>query len=216
VSEHKRRRTAVWLTAAAVVLAVAGGGTYLATRSHTTGGGPAAQDNIRPTRHPHPTSTPSPTASYTAAPVPEGYALSDETDRGYSVPVPDGWTRHVQANGDIDFIDPTQKVDLKISAMDFAGTSPLQGWKDLEPQTRKQVGATYELLRMNSTSWRGKRAAIWEFSWQGTARKWHAIDLGFGQEGSTAYAIYLSAPDSQWATYKPVFDNAVAGIRLTG
>jgi serine/threonine protein kinase len=221
VPEPERRRTAVWLTAAAVVLVVAGGGTYLVTRTHTTGGGPAAQDNIRPTRHPHATpspTTPSPTASsYTAAPVPEGYALSDETDRGYSVPVPDGWTRQVSANGhDIDFIDPTKKVDLKVSNLDFAGASPLQHWKELEPETAGKVGATYQRQRMNSTLWRGQPAAVWEFTFQGKARTWHAIDLGFGQEGGTEYAIYLSAPDAQWATYKPVFDNAVAGFRLAG
>jgi hypothetical protein len=130
--------------------------------------------------------------------------------------VPDGWTRSVKPNGDVDFVDPTSRVDLKVSAMEFAGADPLVGWKEIEPATREQVGDTYKRLRMNATSWRGQPAAIWEFNWQGKTRRWHAIDLGFGQEGGTAYAIYLSAPDEQWAQYKPVFDTAVAGIRLAG
>lgn len=212
---RRRGRAALWLIAALAVVAVAAGGTYLAT-----GPGGDASAAASTSQSPSPSRSPSPTASASAspsiAPVPAGYHLAHEPDRGYSVPVPDGWTRQADSNGDVDFIDPTKTVDLKVSAMEFAGTSPIQGWKELEPQTRQQVGDTYHRLRMNATRWRDQPAALWEFTWQGKTRTWHAIDLGFGEEGGTAYAIYLSAPDDQWATYKPVFDNAVAGIRLAG
>ena len=214
---RRRGRAALWLTAAVAVAAVAAGGTYVATRP--SGGEASASTSQSPSASASASASPSPTATDSAspsiAPVPAGYHLADETDRGYSVPVPDGWTRQADDNGDVDFIDPTKMVDLKVSAMEFAGTSPIQGWQELEPQTQKQVGDTYHRLRMNATRWRDQPAAIWEFTWQGKTRTWHAIDLGFGEEGGTAYAIYLSAPDDQWATYKPVFDNAVAGIRIT-
>jgi serine/threonine protein kinase len=211
---RRRGRAALWLTAAVAVVAVAAGGTYLATRRDGGDASASTSQSQSPSQSPSPTASAS--ASPSIAPVPAGYHLADETDRGYSVPVPDGWTRQADSNGDVDFIDPTKMVDLKVSAMEFAGTSPIQGWKELEPQTRQQVGDTYHRMRMNATRWRDQPAALWEFTWQGKTRTWHAIDLGFGEEGGTAYAIYLSAPDDQWATYKPVFDNAVAGIRLAG
>jgi hypothetical protein len=179
-------------------------------------GGPTATVTTTPT--PAPT-TPSPAPSTTPAPppVPAGYHLVDQANRGYSVPVPDHWTKKVTDDGDqVSYVDPTDTVALKISALDFAGPDPYKHWIELEPQTRGKVHG-YHRERMERTKTAsGQKAALWQFTFEGTNETFRALDLGFGKEGGREYAVYLSAPKAQWTTYKPVFDTAVAGFRQTG
>lgn len=68
---------------------------------------------------------------------------------------------------------------------------------------------------MQQTTFRGQPAAVWEFTFQGRARAFRAIDLGFGHEGEREYDIYLSAPDADWDAYRPTFDKARDGF-ITG
>jgi hypothetical protein len=213
----------------AVVVAtavVAGVGAYAA--NHFGGGGsdPAPTDSpstagpapttASPSPKPRPT-TPSPTITTPASPppVPDGYHLYKNPGRGYSVPVPDGWTKTVTKDGEeVDFVDPTQKVDLKISSLDFASTSPYNHFKSLAPETAANVDG-YHLGRLWETEQFGDPAALWEFTFQGSV-PYHAIDLGFGKPGGTEYAVYVSAPESQWDQNRTVFNNATAGFRQSG
>jgi hypothetical protein len=112
-------------------------------------------------------------------------------------------------------VSPNGLAGLRIGVLRFAGPSALQNWKDIEGQTSAKVD-DYQRLRMTATKWRGRPAAVWEFSFQGSARAWRAIDLAFGTEGGTGYAVYLSAPQGQWARYRPVFQAAADGIRVAG
>ncbi|WP_037912452.1 serine/threonine-protein kinase [Actinacidiphila yeochonensis] len=222
------RRRAVWVAVAvAVVVVAAGTGFALAKRgSHTeagsTGRPTAAAESPTatagtPTQPP--TQSPSPSATTPSAspppPLPDGYHLATEADHGYAIPVPEGWTRSTKNGGDeVNWVDPSGVVDLKVNALEFGSTDPLQHFKDLEPQTEQAVGADgYHRERMQPTTAFGDKAALWEFTFKGSVRDWHAIDLDFTQPGGTEYAIYLSAPQTQWQQWLPVFNNAVAGFR---
>lgn len=155
------------------------------------------------------------TPSYSPSPVADGYHLVEEPDLGFAIPVPDGWKRQVSEDGrQFVHVDPTGLVSLRVSSLDFAGPSPLRHFADVEEQTRRNVDG-YERLRMQSTRWRGLPAAVWEFTFQGRARPFRAIDLGFGRPGGQEFAIYLSAPSDRWVSCRPIFDTAVAGLRLT-
>jgi tRNA A-37 threonylcarbamoyl transferase component Bud32 len=214
-------RRGAWIAvAAAVVLIAAGTGVVLARN-----GSSSRADGPTPT----PTATAvtsapstSPSAATPSAspppPVPAGYHLDHEAAQGYAVPVPDGWTRTVKQDGEeVDWVDSSGLVGLKVNALDFGSTDPLEHFQALEPQTEQQVGADgYHRERMDRTTAFGESAALWEFTFKGSVRDWHAIDLGFGKPGGTEYAIYLSAPQAQWQQWLPVFDNAVAGFRQTG
>ncbi|WP_405586412.1 protein kinase domain-containing protein [Streptomyces sp. NBC_01190] len=226
-----RRRTSSWLAAVLAVAVVAGAGVFALHRfgsaddgsdAKPAGGpsGPATVTTTRPTATTPTATTPSttipPGTTPPPPPLPDGYHHYENTDRGYTVPVPDGWTRQVAKDGEeVDFIDPTQKVDLKISALDYGSTSPYQHFKDLEPETSSQVD-DYHRERLDATTQLGDPAAIWEFTFEGSVRKFHAIDLGFITSGGTEYAVYLSAPDAEWDVNRPVFDAAVAGFRQSG
>ncbi|MBM9504716.1 serine/threonine-protein kinase [Actinacidiphila acididurans] len=219
----RRRKALPWFAAAVAVVVLASAAALVVTRLRsddhtgpTAGPSPSAPVSTAPA--PGPTATgPTATAPSTTPPppVPAGYHLVSRPDHGYAVPVPDGWTRTVKDNGDeVDWVDPTGLVGLKVSALPFGSNDPYQHWVTLEPQTRDQVHQ-YHRERLERTTWGNEPAAIWQFTFSGSIRDFRAADLGFGKPGGTEYAVYLSAPKSQWATYLPVFQTAVDGFRVT-
>jgi hypothetical protein len=128
------------------------------------------------------------------------------------VAVPTGWrTKEKQDGQQVDFVDPTNRVLLRIGRTDLAGTDQVTGWKDLEHSLSKTLTG-YHRLRLHGTCQHDHPAAVWEFTWQASV-PYRAIDLGWSDSHQDGYAIYLSAPASQWQTYQPVFDTAVATIR---
>ncbi|MFC4032914.1 serine/threonine-protein kinase [Streptomyces polygonati] len=220
----RKRRAGAWVAAVLAVAVVAAGGAF-AVQRYGSGGTADAKHPDRTTTPPSPATTAPASTTASAAPatttpppppLPDGYRLFSDTGRGYSVPVPVGWTKQVSNDGEqVDFIDPTQKVDLKISALDFASTSPYEHFINLEPDTEANVRG-YHRKRLDPTTQLGDPAAIWEFTFEGSVREYHAIDLGFGKPGATEYAVYLSAPSAQWTENRPIFDTAVAGFRQSG
>ncbi|WP_372408969.1 serine/threonine-protein kinase [Streptomyces luteireticuli] len=147
--------------------------------------------------------------------VPHGYHWVEEKRLGVGLPVPDGWRRKEKSAVEVDYIDPTGRVDLKVNVLDLASPDPLRHWEDVERDLRTRLTG-YRRLRMQATAYRGGPAAVWEFSFTGRARQYRAIDLGFGRAGGDEYAVYVSAPAEQWDRYRPVFDAVRDGLRVTG
>ncbi|MEU3461544.1 serine/threonine-protein kinase [Streptomyces sp. NPDC006733] len=208
----RQGRRGRWVVALLTAAAVAAGGTaayayFRDTGDDRAGGSGAHTASPQPSS---PTPSPSPSTS-TAPPLPKNYRMVKEDAKGYAMPVPKGWRRSL-ADGEINYIDPTGLVGLKVSVLDYAGPDHLAHFKSLETKVRDTL-AGYHQERMQPTTVFGQNAAIWQFTFKGSKRDYRAIDLGFGKEGEREYAIYLSAPKSQWDEYKPVFDNAVAGFR---
>ncbi|GAB2583916.1 serine/threonine-protein kinase [Streptomyces capparidis] len=204
-----RRRRTVLLSAAAVALAAgaAGGGALWWTQRG---------DGSSGARGPGGSASPSPSggrSSQAPAPVPAGYHL-EEVAPGYSVPVPDGWTRKVLSGGELVFVDPTGLVGLRADAARFAGSDPLRHWRETEEGQTRRDNRNYERVRMDPTTWRGRRAGYWEFTFDGRVRKFRGAELAFPGADGTQYSVYLSAPDAQWEQYQPVFETAVEGVRL--
>jgi tRNA A-37 threonylcarbamoyl transferase component Bud32 len=225
----RRRRTAVWVAAAAALVLGAGAAALtLRPGGHHPDAGPTAKPAGGAThagRTPTPTPTPSATATgpdpaATGAPPPAGYHLATEAALGFAVTVPDGWTRTVKAGSqEVDYVSPDGLTGLRVDIEDYAGSDHYKHFQQVEQQTRSRVD-DYRRMRMNRTRWRDRPAAVWEFSFQGTARQWRAIDIAFSGDSEHAdsdreYALYLSAPYASWATALPVFNTAVAGFRLT-
>ncbi|MEE4541788.1 serine/threonine-protein kinase [Streptomyces sp. V4-01] len=223
---HQRPRRAGRWIGAALAVAVLAAGTALAVQHQRAGHGGSTADGptTRPATTPPTTAPTTPSATPTTAPpppVPDGYHLEANPERGYSVPVPDGWTRSEKNGGDeLDWVNDGDaqdagRVGLKVSALPFASTSPYQHWQNLEPETEAQVD-DYHRERLDPTERFGDPAAIWQFTFKGSKRSYRAIDLGFGKAGGTEYAVYLSAPEADWLDYLPVFNTALAGFRLSG
>ncbi|WP_416977884.1 protein kinase domain-containing protein [Streptomyces sp. T028] len=145
------------------------------------------------------------TPSATVPPVPDGYHLVRDQQLGVSFPVPDGWTEKKGQSDEVTYADPTGLAGITIGMVDPAGSHPVEHFTDIETNTKANY-PTYRRLRLQKTTFREQPAAIWEFTFHGRARVFRAIDLGYGRAGGREYDIYLSAPDAQWDTYRPVFD----------
>ncbi|MGG2460278.1 serine/threonine-protein kinase [Streptomyces sp. RGM 3693] len=206
-SRRKRgRRTALWIVAAMVAAATVTSGVLLwpkgdadAASAHSSG----ADGSSRPTAL---SSSPPP-------PLPAGYHLK-EAGQGFSVPVRDGWTPKNVPGGEVAYIDPSRLVGLRVDVVEFAGSDPLQHWRETEEAQTRRDNPGYERVRMAATTFRGRPAAYWEFTFRGQRREYRAVELAFSGTDGTQYVVYLSAPNVQWNQYRPVFDTAVKGIRV--
>ncbi|MEV6128276.1 protein kinase [Streptomyces violaceusniger] len=210
---RKAVRTAVAASLAVVTVA---GGVYLFGFDHDNG-----QKNNG--GHSSPINKPSAPANEPYTP-PSGYHIVTEKKFGFSLPIPDGWSRQEQSDPDGNTVDRTQEVrylapnglvGLRINVLDFASGDQVQHFEDLEVGFKdKKAYPIYERLRLQETKYQGLPAAIWEFKFRGEVRMYRAIDLGFGKEGEKEYAIYLSGPDADWGTYRPIFDEVRNGFRI--
>ncbi|MFJ9854146.1 serine/threonine-protein kinase [Streptomyces sp. NPDC101150] len=206
-----RRRAVLWGVVGALSVLGAAGGILYATGYLQQPADDAAGGPVQPQTHAEkPKPGPSPTK---LPPTPEGYHRVTEKMFGVSFPVPDGWKREAKPDrNEVNYIDPTSLVCLKVSVLSFASSDNVKHFHDVERQLQaKQAG--YDRMRLQDTTFRGDPAAIWEFRFQGRARKFRAVDLGFGREGENEYAIYLAAPDAEWVKYAPVFTAARDGFR---
>ncbi|WP_405975846.1 serine/threonine protein kinase [Streptomyces sp. NBC_00988] len=194
-----RRRNRKRLVLGGIVIAVAAAVAATAFVLHTTSTSAPG----------HATGSPTTTAS--ASPVPEGYHLVRDRQLGVSFPVPDGWKAGKRTAEGVTYTDETGLAGLTIGIVDPAGPDPSTHFADIEANTKVNY-PSYRRLRMQQTTFQQQPAAIWEFTFQGRVRVFRAIDLGFGREGGREYDIYLSAPDAEWDTYRPVFDTARDGF----
>ncbi|MFC9225519.1 protein kinase [Streptomyces hygroscopicus] len=209
------RKKALW-TAAAASLAVVtvAGGVYLFGIDHDNGqknGAGQSSASGRPSA--------SPAKPYTP---PSGYHIVTEKKFGFSLPIPDGWSRQEKSDPDgntvdrtqeVRYLDPTRMAGLRINVLDFASADQVQHFEEVE-EAFKKAYPVYQRLRLQETKYQGMPAAVWECKFRGEVRMFRAIDLGFGNEGDKEYAIYLSAPDADWDTYRPIFDEVQDGFRI--
>ncbi|MBX7547796.1 serine/threonine protein kinase [Streptomyces sp. tea 10] len=151
------------------------------------------------------------TPSATPSPVPAGYHLVRDQRLGVSFPVPDGWKPKKGPSDEVTYADPSGLAGITIGMVDPAGSHPVEHFADIEANTKVNYD-TYRRLRMQKTTFKGKPAAVWEFTFRGRARVFRAIDLGYGTVGGREYDIYVSAPDARWDTYRPVFDHLRDGF----
>jgi eukaryotic-like serine/threonine-protein kinase len=200
-----RRRTVVRsLLALALAACLAGGGLWWLKGG--SDGQPARASGAN-------ASTPSPSTDPTVPPLPAGYHLA-KPNSGLALPIRNGWTRKTLPGGELAYIDPSGLVGLRVNVVEFAGTDPLQHWRETEEAQTARDNPGYERVRMAETTFRERPAGYWEFTFDGRARKYRAAELAFASADGTQYVIYISAPDAQWATYRPAFDTAVKGVRL--
>lgn len=206
----KRARIVVW---SVVGVLVAGGGVgttwYL---MHPTESGGSSKASANKSTTPKLPKAPDPIGP--PPPLPDGYHRAKETALGVSFPLPDGWQRQPQ-DGGRQIVYTSELAQLTVSVLDFSSGDQVQHFKDVEKAFKRKY-PVYSNLRMQPTVFQGDPAAIWEFTFGGRARTFRGIDLGFGREGGKEYAIYVSAPEADWAKYERVFSTVKDGFRRTG
>ncbi|MFB6618784.1 protein kinase [Streptomyces sp. NPDC085524] len=148
-----------------------------------------------------------------AAAPPAGFNKVTDPIAGFTLFVPDGWTR--KANGDqIDYTPDDGKHFIRIAAdptPDYQ--DPYAHLLDLEKQVKKRTD--YKKVRLNQNTFRDStRAALWDFSW--TEKQTHpgprrAKEQMYVAPDGTEYAIYMSSPIADWATTEQQFDIVLSG-----
>ncbi len=147
-----------------------------------------------------------------AAP-PAGYTKVVDPLAGFTLFVPDGWTR--KANGDqIDYTPDDGKHFIRIasdSTPDYQ--DPYAHLLDLEKQVQKRTD--YKKVRLNQNTFRDStRAALWDFTW--TEKQNHpgprrAKEQMYVAPDGTEYAVYISSPVADWAKTEQQFDVVLSG-----
>ncbi|MFF4446619.1 serine/threonine-protein kinase [Streptomyces sp. NPDC001502] len=144
---------------------------------------------------------------------PAGYNKVTDPIAGFTLFVPEGWTR--KANGDqIDYTPDDGKHFIRIasdSTPDYK--DPYTHLLDLEKQVAKRTD--YKKVRLNQNTFRDStRAALWDFTW--TEKQNHpgprrAKEQMYVAPDGTEYAVYMSSPVASWATTEQQFDIVLSG-----
>ncbi|MCF3174411.1 serine/threonine protein kinase [Streptomyces sioyaensis] len=207
---RKRRgaRVAVW-TVVGVLVAGGGAGTaWYLTQRDDTGVTNEAADKDAPARPRVPDNSLGPPPA-----LPAGYRKITESALGVTFPLPDGWKRQVRDGGrEIIYSSDADRAQMTLSVLDFSSPDQVQHLTDVEGSFKK-LYPVYSRLRMQRTVYQGDPAAIWEFTFQGRARAFRGVDLGFGREGAKEYAICVTAPKDNWTKFAELFTHIKDGFR---
>ena len=132
--------------------------------------------------------------------------------------MPKGWKRQTEGDN-IDYTPDNGRHRIRINvdpSPDFE--NPYMHALDLERIVAKRM--EYTRVKLGQTTYRAQvRASLWEFTW--TEKRdfpgpRHAIDLMYYTDDGTEYAIYMSSPESSWATTREQFDVVLQHWRAPG
>ncbi|MCF2530075.1 serine/threonine-protein kinase [Yinghuangia soli] len=167
---------------------------------------------------PPPGATTPPATTGAPAPVP-GYTWTRDP-AGFSLFVPNGWTRS-QSGAQIDYVDPRSKTFLRIG-IDNGGVRPLDNLTAIDADFKKKK-QDYRTLQLASypIGRPGWEAAVWEFTWLGNPfdpqggnlKPSHAIDVGMRTDKGTDFSVYVASFDPDWSSSRKVFDTVLANFR---
>lgn len=211
------RRWPRWLAAAAAALACLLLSTLFGARLAASG--PPNIDKAAPATGARPVgSSPAqgPAAPLAAGPAASGPATYARYQHdGFFIDVPRGWSRQTQSNGDVRFRDPHGRI-LGLQRVGSAATTIRRYWDAADAATSSQPG--YRLIGIRSAKLGGRTGADWEFTRiQGTgatATTHRTVGRGIILD-NTAYIIYLSTVEREFAASRPVLDRVAASFQLS-
>ncbi|MFD5521285.1 protein kinase [Streptomyces sp. NPDC127066] len=177
-----RVRRRIGFAAAGVVAAGAVAWAVVAMTGGSPGGAGAATGSSASaasgTRSP---SSPVPTVEGTSRPpgLPPG---AHREAGGYAWATPKGWRRDPQTGSEVHYTSPdgTQELAAKSS---LAKGNLLDTWTTSERNARQ--GRDYRKIRLARTTFRGRSAVVWEYTFTLEGVSWHARLLGFDADGKS-------------------------------
>ncbi len=143
--------------------------------------------------------------------LPAGYVrYADPT--GFSIGIPAGW-QVSHSGGLVYFRPPAGGMFLFIQQTTRPQSNALADWKQ---QAAARVGTYpgYHQIRIQSVSYaEAEQAAAWEFTYNLDGVPTHVLNLNVLVNSHQAYALYWSAPQSQWAASYHYFTEFMASFR---
>ncbi len=214
----RRRRRLRTLALVVALAAIVGGGSAVVLQKW----GPQSDDTSAST-------TPDPTASESPSPDADDPAswVPYKDPLGFTLYLPKGWKREVVGKE----FDGLQQVDytpdggehfVRIAvdtSPDFANAYDHQ--RDLEQQLSGKL-VDYRTEYLKTDLYRDREGSLWEYTWTALAKDTpfpgprRAIDQAYIDRDGTEYAIYMSAPESDWAVTRKQFTSVLQRWRTSG
>jgi tRNA A-37 threonylcarbamoyl transferase component Bud32 len=153
---------------------------------------------------PSASSTPSAPASTGTGAVPAGYYRFTNST-GFSIGVPRGWT--ISHDGHYVYIrDPANSgIFLLIDQSDQPRPDPLADWRQ-QAAARQGTYPGYHLILLKAVRYpQAEKAADWEFTYDRNGVTVQVLNRNILANAQHAYALYWSAPASDWDAYYHFF-----------
>ncbi|MEU8794722.1 protein kinase [Streptomyces sp. NPDC048643] len=184
---------------AGIVLALSGGGSPEGGSAASPGASSAATAS---SAGGGPTSA-SPTVEGTSRPpsLPPG---AHREAGGYAWVTPKGWRRDLQTGSEVHYTSPDGAQELAAKSS-LARGNLMDTWQTSEQNARQ--GRDYRKIRLEETTFQGRPAIVWEYTFTIKGVRWHARLLGFDVDGKS-YQIntwyHRDIEDRAVATYNRV------------
>lgn len=199
-----RRRGPRRALAAGLMALVVAGVAVAVLFTHPWSGSGHATDGSPTSAPPSPSSSPPP------APVPAGYRMAPGP-YGSRIAVPRGWVRRAKP-GSVLWYDPATGAQLQVDCTGWGTTDPHAHWLRFARKAAAgpnlpgfhTIGGSPATFR-----YRGWPAADLEWMWRQTRGPMHGYDRGVWANGRP-YALFVAAPQRDWARYQPVLDSVFA------
>ncbi|MFJ8104561.1 serine/threonine-protein kinase [Streptomyces sp. NPDC096132] len=101
---------------------------------------------------------------------------------GFAWATPKGWRRDVQTGAEVHYTSPDGTQEL-VAKSSLARGDLMDTWRTSEQNAHE--GRDYRKIRLEETTFRGRPAVVWEYTFTLQGTRWHARLLGFDQEGKS-------------------------------
>lgn len=126
---------------------------------------------------------------------------------GYAWATPAGWRRDVKTGAEVHYTSPDGTQEL-VARSSLARGDLMDTWRTSEENARQ--GRDYTKIRLEETTFRGRPAVVWEYTFTLRGTPWHARLLGFDEDGKS-YQVntwYRPGTEAQaLRTYEKVKDS---------
>ncbi|WP_353962498.1 protein kinase [Streptomyces sp. NBC_00638] len=153
-----------------------------------TGGSPGTGNGASP-RSSAPTAAASTGASSSPAPTVEGTSRppgpppgARREAGGYAWVTPKGWRRDLKTGSEVHYTSPDGAQELAAKSS-IAKGNLMDTWQTSEKDARQ--GRDYRKIRLEETTFRGRKAIVWEYTFTLEGVSWHARLLGFDADGKS-------------------------------
>lgn len=145
--------------------------------------------------------------------VPDDWVVHDPDDLPYRVSHPPGW-QVVRRSGTLtDVRDPQTGTYLRLDWV-ADRRNPVTAWERQEESFAARHEG-YRRLRLRRTTFRGDRAALWEYRYRDGGATLHAYNLGVNR-GDNGFALNLQARQSEFQAARRLWPFFLASYRFEG
>ncbi|WP_079073689.1 serine/threonine-protein kinase [Streptomyces sp. Root1310] len=126
---------------------------------------------------------------------------------GFAWATPRGWRRDVKTGAEVHYTSPDGTQEL-VAKSSLARGDLMDTWRTSERNAHQ--GRDYSKIRLEETTFRGRPAVVWEYTFTLQGTPWHARLLGFDESGKSYQINIWYQPAAEAAalkTYEKVKDS---------